>query len=1012
MPSFVNWCDVPVAAGTRLIVLISLIGLSTHARIPAPDDAPKPLSPTDSAAKAVLPDGFSLQLVASEPLVKQPSAVCWDARGRLLVCELHGYNMEGQYDIEELNKSGKLDRKVRRMSAPPEAVKKGEADQIGVVKLLRDTDGDGVMDKADVWADDLPACIGIVPARDGVIVVAAPHIIFLADRDGDGRAEVRERLYSGFGLGPLERRINTPRRGPDGWIYVGRGKRCRITGPKLKAPVNLPDTDFRIKADGSAIEPISGGTWSIGWAALPSGQRFVGSTSRPGNYVAPLAWRYLARNPDVKVGRLNQGATDYNNLFAVSQPHPWRLKRQTDKAFFEFYNKRYGDSESVAAGFFTAGCSPLVYQDDALPGLKNAYLMCEPATNLVHRADIVPRGAELLLRRPEAYKDREFLASSDIWFHPISLSHTPDGSLAIVDFYREIIEDYSAIPRYLQQQYGLKNGRDHGRIWRLVHKQMPAAPKADMSGLGDAQLTGELASPLYWRRDTARRLLRQRIESGQRFSAEQVTALNECLAGSADGAINALHLLAADDRLSPAALSRGLQHSDYAARVNALALSEPWLDRSPPVLDSAIALANDEHALVRLQLLLSLGESRSAAALGSMLAVANADFERKWVTLALHSSIGGRETEALRTALRGKARAELLAQLCRWLADRRNPAELAVALELIAAQPEATRSACLRGLRRSIDKRVSVQLPESGSAALATLSAGSAESAKTAQQLQQFLRPESAEQRRQRISGAAKRSADATLPTTERLGAIRELVADSGNDVSGHLIAAFATGAPSLRAAIVDTLLGRPDRVRKLLDAVEAKQITPAALSGVSRQRLLQHADTDTRARATRLLAGTTQEFEKTFEPFRKALAGKRDIANGKQVFANVCGSCHQAHGVGIAIGPDLSAEMKRAEETILKDILAPSSSITAGYSTYVVETKDGSATAGLLISEAPGNLTIKDAAGTTHVVARKSIVSLKALDVSLMPEGLGRALGPKGVADLIAWLRQRKEAK
>ena len=99
--------------------------------------------------------------------------------------ELHGYNLEGQYDIEALNKTGKLDRVVRRIAAPPEAVRKAEKDQHGVVKMLRDLDGDGQMDEAVVWADDLPPCLGIVPARDGVIVTAEPDVIFLADRDGE-----------------------------------------------------------------------------------------------------------------------------------------------------------------------------------------------------------------------------------------------------------------------------------------------------------------------------------------------------------------------------------------------------------------------------------------------------------------------------------------------------------------------------------------------------------------------------------------------------------------------------------------------------------------------------------------------------------------------------------------------------------------------------------------------------------------------------------------------------------
>jgi hypothetical protein len=86
-------------------------------QIPKPTDAPRPMTPEQSAAAFRLPDGFRMQVVASEPLIASPSAVCWDERRRMFVSELHGYNLAGQLDIEELNKTGKLDTQVRRVQA-------------------------------------------------------------------------------------------------------------------------------------------------------------------------------------------------------------------------------------------------------------------------------------------------------------------------------------------------------------------------------------------------------------------------------------------------------------------------------------------------------------------------------------------------------------------------------------------------------------------------------------------------------------------------------------------------------------------------------------------------------------------------------------------------------------------------------------------------------------------------------------------------------------------------------
>ena len=139
----------------------------TAGEIELATDAPPPLSPEESRQLFRLPDGLSIQLVASEPHVADPVAIAFDAQARILVCEIHGYNLEGYYDIVELNKTGQLDTEVRRIPATDEAIRHAEKQQYGTVKRLEDTDGDGLVDKSTVLADHLPPCYGVVPARDG-----------------------------------------------------------------------------------------------------------------------------------------------------------------------------------------------------------------------------------------------------------------------------------------------------------------------------------------------------------------------------------------------------------------------------------------------------------------------------------------------------------------------------------------------------------------------------------------------------------------------------------------------------------------------------------------------------------------------------------------------------------------------------------------------------------------------------------------------------------------------------
>ncbi|NIP92756.1 MAG: hypothetical protein GWO24_04525, partial [Akkermansiaceae bacterium] len=309
----------------KILALAPIVtGFPLRAEIPKPDDAPRPLSPEESMKHFHLPEGFRIDLIASEPLIRDPSCVAWDEHGRFFVTEIHGYNLEGHLDVTELNKTGELDTSIRRIRVGAGMKAKAREGQTGSLKLLRDRDGDGRMDEVVVWADDIPAAYGVLPARGGVIVMAEPHIFFFADRDGDDQPEVRERIFTGFERGEMERSINNPVWGPDNWIYAGRGwGGATVTGPRLDGTVKLGRTDFRFKPDGSAIEPVSGENHTFGMCFDDFGNRFLITTGQPVRYAAPLSYRYLARNPHVPSPGATVGATPYHNTFPISQPHPW-----------------------------------------------------------------------------------------------------------------------------------------------------------------------------------------------------------------------------------------------------------------------------------------------------------------------------------------------------------------------------------------------------------------------------------------------------------------------------------------------------------------------------------------------------------------------------------------------------------------------------------------------------------------------------------------------------------------
>ena len=137
-----------------------------------------------------------------------------------------------------------------------------------------------------------------------------------------------------------------------------------------------------------------------------------------------------------------------------------------------------------------------------------SFFYCEPSLNLIHRPVVTRDGAGYRARRAD--EEAEFLASTDQWFRPMSLRTGPDGALYVVDMYREIIEDYSAIPRFLQQQYGLDQGKGHGRIWRLLPEGGKAGAWADFSAMPAGDLVAMLDDDNPWKRETAQRLLVER----------------------------------------------------------------------------------------------------------------------------------------------------------------------------------------------------------------------------------------------------------------------------------------------------------------------------------------------------------------------------------------------------------------------------------------------------------------------------------------------------------------------
>lgn len=1007
-------------------------------------DAPRPFSPAESREKFQVDPGFHVELVAAEPHLADPVAIAFDADGNIFAAEVHGYNIDGYFDVQELNKTGVLDKTVRRIPAADWAQEKAKAYTYGTVRRLVDDDGDGQIDRSTVFADKLPPCYGLVASRDGVIVLCAPHIYFLADRDGDGVAEVQELLFTGFNEGELWSRTNHLVWGLDNWIYAcaGRGGTIQVTGPHLAEPVELGNVCYRFRADGSALEPATGTAGGFGLGLSDWGDRFLIHNSTNGLQVPPIPYRYQARNPYIAAPGSSYSAATYREVYPISQPHPWRVQRGSQQAWREFY----GHGEANPNGTFTAACSPTFYRSGAFPeAYRDSLFACESQQNLINRAVPTREGTRIQLRRPADFAQREFLASTDGWFRPVNLENGPDGGLYVVDMYREIIEDYSAIPRYLQQQYGLEKGGEHGRIWRVVCDTAPGFEPFRLSAADDDALVAAIEHPNAVWRQTAQRLLieRQAIDMAERLA--QIAHDG----ATAQGRLHALYTLQGLDRLQAEHVARALADEHFAVRWHGLRLAEAFFDQSDDLVDQALAMTEDDDANVRLQLALTLGEIADERVVEALAQLAIQRAEDEWLTFAILNSAAAQADRLLVRLLTDPAGRQIAAipgALAEMIAVRGESDGLARVLTALAELDDQAdipaRRQCLQQLldhvddlpeaatdsaevRAALERLISSSSPSvslltfklagamriEGLAAVTELFATAAERA--------LSEDEPVEARREalellthasfeRVAPVAEALLDARQPVELQSQAVAALNESPNEEVAPLLLAGWAGYSPRLRDEVLEALLARTNRLPVLLEAIAQGDVAASTVTAIRRVQLLEHPDEAIRTQAARLLARPANDAEREalFARYGAALDAPRDRERGKKVFAQHCAACHRVEEVGHEVGPPLASAINRPDDSLLNEILDPSSRITEGFQTYTVVTTGGRVLTGLLAGESATSITLRRDKDAEDVVLRKDIDQIVAVSKSLMPENIEELVSPQDLADLLSYLR------
>jgi putative membrane-bound dehydrogenase-like protein len=968
-------------------------------------------TPAESLKAFVGAPGFRVELVAAEPLVQSPVACDWDEDGRLYVVELPEYNA-----YAATRPQGK-----------------------GRVVRLDDTDGDGVLDKRTVLAEEINYPTGIICWDGGIYVGAAPELLYLKDTDGDGKADLRKVILSGFGQDKAgEGQLNSFRWTLDNRILISTG----LDGGELKTPegkaVSLRSMNILLDPKTNQWQLTSGGG-QHGMSLDDWGHVFVSGNSDPIHMLA-----YDARNlregslvqiPPAAVNILPSGK--FTKLNRVSEVEPWRALRTKLRKEGKVPGSDEGGTPS---GFFTGATGVTVYRGDAFPEeFRGNVFVGEVANNLVFRAKLKPNRALLLAERADA--EREFLASKDVWFRPAQLANAPDGCLYVLDMYRELIEGAAFLAPQVLKNVDPSAGFDKGRIWRIVPENHKRRPSPQLSKAKTEELVNLLDHPNGWHRDTASRLLyrRQPHSDAIKKAIEQIATKGK----TPQGRVHALYALAPLAGTGDKLLKTALADTDAHVREHALRLCEaaPNLARNDLKTYDVWDRRRDEDIRVRTQLALSLPRIKVASSQPGDRTYGEA---MVFVDLAMRDSADPWMRLAILMGMSAEHMGVVLHQLARSQDFRPRPEgrEFVLAIaELVAADQGGQHGSIIlttisdlaygyRGGRPdpTMARAVLRVVRTRGSSATETF-LDDPNNSTTMKGLSEHL-----------IRDAVLTSKDGRKTADERVAAIKDLqiapyrdvgpvLAETlkssqpptvqiatlealgrfGDDAAPTLILnAWPAMTPAVRATATEVLLGRNNWVIAFLDAVESRKVARADIDPARVALLKKSPARNIGIRAAKLFAAPADR-QKVFEEYRKALDMKGDIDKGKLVFKNQCSACHKLDNVGEEVGADLKAVKDRGLEGVLLSILDPNREVKPQYVAYTADLKNMRVVTGLLTAETATGLTIRKADGRSESILRADIESLRSLGVSYMPEGLEKLIDVAAMADLLAYLNSIK---
>lgn len=948
-----------------------------------PDDSSKPLSPLRSLQKVHIRKGFRVELVAAEPMVLDPVAIDWGPDGRLWVAEMADYPMG-------------ID---------------GKGEPGGRIRWLADSDGDGQYDKSTVFIEGVSFPNGVLTWGKGVLVTAAPEVFYAEDTDGDGVADQRKTVLSGFVQGNQQLRVNGLRWGLDNWIHCASGGHHAGFGTETSIFVNatqsnvlLGSRDFRFQPEGG-FQPQAGPS-QFGRVRDDWGNWFGVQNSQPlWHYV--LDERYLSRNQDVVTpdSRRQVRTPRMPRIFSAKPPQ-----------------KRFHGFDQ--AGHYTSACGISIYRDDLLfnRGTTQQAFTCAPFHNLVQRHILRADGTSW---RGERANDGpiDFFASADRWTRPVMTRTGPDGALWIVDMYRFMIEHPEWLPQEGKDELrpNYRSGQKFGRIYRVV----PADDESrivptllDASPLELAQLIGHSNGTV---RDLAHRRL---TNSSDEIRSDAVAELESLVRHHKlpEVRLQALCTLHGLDRLTVELLATCLRDPHHAMRVRAIRIVE-FHNEHDALKPTVHQLAEDKSAKIRLQVASTLGNWSDQASGKALVEIAFRSDNDVFTRVAVLSSAGTHYAALVDAVVArpdaasdhfldgllvmGLSRRDELARLVRayipddmeqatplalqrivrWLNSlhERNLTieELQKPNDRLAKSLDSLRNLLAQAKGLTEDTNAPLRLRVT---AVSFLARNTADSEQDIRLLSNLLAPQ--------------QPSELSLASLTSLGRI------ANPTVATAVLSRFPAMLPTVRSETVNLLLKRPTWTLELLHQFRETDAVAIDWSLSQRQQLLGSRNEAVSQAAHKAFSeDSPSDREQVLQKYQHVVQMVGQSTKGAPLFKQHCQTCHPLDRNKSPVGPDLRTLSSKSPSAILEAILHPSRSIDPRYLNYNIILNNGETLVGIVTSDSGNSLEIAKQDGTRRVILRSSIDAIQSSRLSLMPDGFEQQLTPQDVADVIAFV-------